>query len=99
MTVTGFRIGELGYATDCNALSDQAEQVLRGVRYLFIDGLRFEPHFTHLTVPQAVEIAKKLNVEQAFLIHMTHNIDYEEVSGQLPHGVALGYDGLRITFS
>lgn len=99
MTVTGFRIGELGYATDCNALSDQAAQVLRGVRYLFIDGLRFEPHNTHLTVSQAIEIAHQLGVEHTFLIHMTHNIDYEEVSAQLPHGVALGYDGLKITFS
>jgi phosphoribosyl 1,2-cyclic phosphate phosphodiesterase len=97
--VTGFRIGGLGYATDFNAMSDRAEQVLRGVKYLFIDGLRFEPHKTHLTIPQAIEIAQRLEVEQAFLIHMTHSVDYEEVSNQLPKGVALGYDGLKVSFS
>ncbi len=98
VTVTGFRIGQLGYATDLHALSERAEHVLRGVKYLFIDGLRFEPHPTHLTIQQAIEISQRLQAQQTFLVHMTHTIDYHEVSTQLPKGVALGYDGLKVSF-
>ncbi len=99
VTVTGFRIGELGYATDFNAMSDRAKQILRGVRYLFMDGLRFEPHKTHLTIPQAIELAAQLEAQQTYLIHTTHSVDYDEVNSQLPGGIQLGYDGLRVSFS
>jgi phosphoribosyl 1,2-cyclic phosphate phosphodiesterase len=99
LTVTGFRIGQLGYATDFNAMSERGKEVLRGVKYLFIDGLRFEPHKTHLTIPQAIDLAKQLGAEQTYLIHTTHNVDYDEVNNQLPEGIALGYDGLKVSFS
>jgi phosphoribosyl 1,2-cyclic phosphate phosphodiesterase len=96
MTVTGFRVGDIGYATDFNMITERAEQVLAGVKYLFIDGLRYEPHKTHVTIPQAVEIAQRLKAEHTFIIHTTHTIDYDEVNASLPAGIELGYDGLTI---
>jgi len=99
LTVTGFRIGEVGYATDFNIMTDRAKQILRGVKYLFIDGLRYEPHKTHITIPQAIQLAESLSVEHAYIIHTTHTIDYDEVSGALPQGVELGYDGLTLQFA
>jgi phosphoribosyl 1,2-cyclic phosphate phosphodiesterase len=97
-TVTGFRIGNLGYATDCKGLTERAAEVLFGVEYLFIDGLRWEPHNTHNSIDEAIEIARTLNVKQCYLVHTTHTIDYEEVSAALPPGVALGFDGLSVDF-
>ncbi len=99
LTVTGFRIGQLGYATDFNAMSERGKEVLRGVKYLFIDGLRFEPHKTHLTIPQAIELAEQLEAEYTYLIHTTHSVDYDEVNARLPKGIELGYDGLKVRFS
>lgn len=96
MTVTGFRAGEIGYATDFNMITERAEAALKGVKYLFIDGLRYEPHKTHVTIPQAIEIAQRLNAQQTFIIHTTHSIDYDEVNASLPPGIELGYDGLTI---
>jgi phosphoribosyl 1,2-cyclic phosphate phosphodiesterase len=98
MTVTGFRLGDLGYATDFNKISDRAMEILAGVKYLFIDGLRYEPHNTHITIPQAVEIAQKLRAEQTYIIHTTHTIDYDETNAKLPKGIELGYDGLTVNF-
>jgi phosphoribosyl 1,2-cyclic phosphate phosphodiesterase len=69
------------------------------VKYLFIDGLRYEPHKTHVTIPQAVEIAQRLNAERTYIIHTTHTIDYDEVNASLPEGIELGYDGLTIQCS
>ncbi len=99
MTVTGFRVGEIGYATDFNMMSQRAEEILTGVKYLFIDGLRYEPHKTHVTIPQAVEIAQRLKAERTYIIHTTHTIDYDEVNASLPRGIELGYDGLTIQCS
>ncbi len=98
MTVTGFRVGDLGYATDFNEMPERGMRVLEGVKYLFIDGLRFEPHNTHITITQAVEIAQKLKAQQTYIIHTTHTIDYDETNALLPAGIELGYDGLSFEF-
>lgn len=99
MTVTGFRVGDIGYATDFKEMPERAFEVLRGVKYLFIDGLRYEPHNTHISIPEAVEIAQKLKAERSYIIHSTHTIDYHETNAKLPLGIELGYDGLTIDFS
>lgn len=99
VTVTGFRIGTLGYATDCKGLSDRAAQVLGGVEYLFLDGLRWETHNTHNSIDEAIAISRSLGAKQTYLVHTTHTIEYDQVSAILPNGVALGYDGLTIEFS
>lgn len=99
MTVTGFRVGDVGYATDFNIFPERAEKILQGVKHLFIDGLRYEPHRTHITIPQAIEISQRLGAENTYLIHTTHTVDYEEVNAVLPAGIELGYDGLTIQCS
>ena len=98
LPVLGLRIGELSYATDCNTIPDKARDVIRGSKVLFLDGLRYEPHPTHFSIDDAVASAQSLEVEQTYLIHMTHNIDYDEVDSKLPNGVNLAYDGLRVPF-
>jgi phosphoribosyl 1,2-cyclic phosphate phosphodiesterase len=96
--VTGFRLGNIAYATDCKGLSPRAEEVLRGVETLFLDGIRYEPHSTHNSIDEAIEIARKVQAKQTYLIHLTHSVDHEQVSSKLPTGVALGYDGLTVSF-
>jgi len=97
--VLGFRIGNLAYATDCNIIPDSTKELLKGVEILILDGLRYEPHPTHLSIPEAIEQAQSLGVAQTYLIHMTHNVDHHTVSAQLPAGVSLCYDGLELEFS
>jgi phosphoribosyl 1,2-cyclic phosphate phosphodiesterase len=96
VTVTGFRVGNVGYATDCKTLSPQAVEILQGVEYLFLDGLRYEQHFTHMSIPEAVAAAQGLGAKTTYLIHTTHTVDYEEVNAALPEGIKLGYDGLSV---
>jgi phosphoribosyl 1,2-cyclic phosphate phosphodiesterase len=97
--VSGFRIGELGYATDCKVVPPSSIQLLKGVRYLILDGLREGPsHPTHLTINEAIAVAQQIGAEKTFLTHMTHSVDYQEVSRKLPEGVELCYDGMEIEF-
>ena len=97
--VTGFRFGELAYATDCKVIPEFSMEVLRGVKYLILDGLRYEPHKAHLTIPEAIELAKIIGAERTILIHMTHTVDYHQVSKDLPAGIELAYDGMKISFT
>lgn len=97
MPVTGFRIGDFVYATDCNSIPEESKQIMRGAKYLFLDGLRYREHKTHFTVDEAVAISHELEAEMTYLIHMSHDIDYKSASASLPPTVQLAFDGLEIT--
>ena len=97
--VTGYRFGNLAYATDCNAIPVETEPLLQNVDYLVLDGLRHESHGTHYSISEAIAVAKRLGAKQTYLIHMTHTIDYEIENPKLPAGIDFCYDGLEIPVS
>ncbi|RMG42368.1 MAG: MBL fold metallo-hydrolase [Candidatus Dadabacteria bacterium] len=96
MEVAGFRFGEFSYATDCKIIPKQSMDYVDNAKLLILTGLREAPHNTHLTIPEAVELAGKLNTDQTYLIHMSHDVDYEKTSKQLPDNIRLCYDGLSL---
>ncbi len=97
MTVFGFRLGrEFAYLTDCSAVAPEIVEAIGGVTVLVLDGLRHRPHPAHLTVAQAVEVARQVNAKQTLLTHMCHDLDHAATEAALPDGVRLAYDGLVI---
>lgn len=96
--VTGFKIGELAYATDCNQVPDKSARLLEGIKTIVLDGIRPEKHPTHFTIDEAIAFSKKIKAERTILIHFTHCVDHSKVSASLPPGVELAYDGLEIDF-
>ncbi len=97
LPMTGYRIGDMAYITDAKTIDDSTMALLKGVRLLIINGLRYEEHPTHLTVPQALEVIKAVQPEQAYLTHMCHRIGFhDEAEKLLPEGVKLAYDGLVV---
>lgn len=54
-------------------------------------------HPTHINLEQSLEYASLIQANQTYLIHMTHEIEFEAVSQRLPSSVRLGYDGLRVS--
>ena len=94
--VLGFRIGDLAYATDCNFIPDSSLNILKGIKTLILDGLRHEPHRTHFTIGEAVEMAKKIGAQKTYLTHMNHAVDYSTLREELPNGIEPAYDGLEI---
>ena len=97
MTVYGFVVdGAFAYVTDCNAVPDDVVESIRGVPVLALDTLRARPHPTHLTVEQAVVIAKRVGAKLTLLTHLCHEADHETTEKTLPTGVRVAYDGLEI---
>jgi phosphoribosyl 1,2-cyclic phosphate phosphodiesterase len=86
----------LAYYTDCKEVGPRARELARGVDVLVIDGLRPEPHPTHLCIAEAVEVARALGAKRTFLTHLTHHVDHARVAAELPPGVEPAYDGLRV---
>ena len=61
-----------------------------------LDGLRFESHRTHMSIPEAVLVAQKIGANKTYLTHMTFQVDYDKHNMELPEGIELAYDGLKI---
>jgi phosphoribosyl 1,2-cyclic phosphate phosphodiesterase len=95
----GYRIGNLAYLTDCNGVPAATIAALAGIDILVIDGLRFTPHSTHFTIPEAIAFAQGLGIKRTLLTHLSHDVDARQHGATLPHGIELTYDGQVIPFT
>lgn len=95
-TITGFRIGNLGYVTDASTIPESSLRHVRGLDVLVLNALRRSPHPTHFSLEQAVEMATSLGPNRTLLVHMTHDLDHNTTNQQLPDTVQLAYDGLVV---
>jgi len=95
-STTGIRVGDLSYATDCNEIYKRSLDIIHGSNTLILDGLRFEPHPTHFCIPQAIDVASKLDIDRTILTHLSHTVEYNRDSKKLPNGFKLGIDGMSI---
>jgi phosphoribosyl 1,2-cyclic phosphate phosphodiesterase len=97
VTVMGFRLNDLSYLTDVKSIPESTKELIRGSKVLVLSGLRWEPeHPTHLTIPEAAEIAEELEVPKTYLIHMNSYVNHEESNEKLPDHVQLAYDQLIV---
>jgi phosphoribosyl 1,2-cyclic phosphate phosphodiesterase len=95
-SVMGYRIGPLGYVTDAKMLPPDALKVLAGVKVLVINALFRTEHPSHLSIPEAVEVARAIGAERTFLTHLTHRTAHADLEAELPRGVAPAFDGLTL---
>lgn len=96
MRVAGFRVGDAAYITDCNEVPQTSIEKLKGVKLLVLDALRKAPHPTHMSLPAALEVARKAGVERVFFTHINHDMEHETINRELPPWAKLGYDTLRV---
>ncbi len=96
--VFGFRVDNVAYCTDVNRIPARSWRLLEGLDVLVLDALRAAPHPGHFSVPEALEVIASLKPRQAYLTHMSHEVEHEAVSRTLPPNVALAYDGLKFMF-
>jgi phosphoribosyl 1,2-cyclic phosphate phosphodiesterase len=96
--VFGFRIGDMAYCTDVSKIPKESMKRLEGVQILILDALRFRPHPAHFCIDQALEVIDQLRPAKAYLTHISHDIEHETVSRELPSNVELAYDGLCFPF-
>ena len=94
MPIFGFRFGNFAYLTDCNRIPDESWGLVEGIEVLVLDALRDQPHETHFTVAEALEVVQRIAPRRTYLTHMTHDLPHARTNARLPEGVELAYDGL-----
>jgi phosphoribosyl 1,2-cyclic phosphate phosphodiesterase len=97
LPVLGFRIGVFSYITDANSIPDETYALLEGSEILVLNALQKEPHISHFTLEQAIEQAKRIGAKKTYFTHISHRLGlHAEVEKELPEGMYLGYDGLKL---
>ncbi len=106
LPILGFRFGKLAYITDGSAIPEEEYIKLEGLETLIINTVRHEKHISHFSLPEAVEIIKRVGAKRNYLTHLSHQIGrHEELSKELESickgekfTIEPAYDGLKLRF-
>ena len=95
LPILGFRIGNFAYITDANFIPTETYALLENLDILVINGLRWEKHLSHFSLPEAIAEIEKIKPKQAYITHIGHQLGkHAEVNVDLPANVYLSFDEL-----
>ncbi len=90
------------YITDCNYISKESIDLIKGVNHLVIDSLREKEHSTHFCFQESFEIAQKVASENTWFTHISHDFSHtqieEWIKEKVPSSLKVfpSYDGLEL---
>ena len=97
LPVKGFRINDFTYITDAKTISESEKQLIKGSSILVINALQKQTHISHFTLEEAIAFAQEIGAERTYFTHISHRLGkHEDVSKELPLGIELAYDGLKL---
>lgn len=97
LPVLGFRIGDFTYITDAKTVAPEELEKIKGTKVLVINALQKQPHISHFTFDEAIAFAQQIGAQKTYLTHISHRLGkYTDVQQELPEGIELAYDGLKI---
>jgi phosphoribosyl 1,2-cyclic phosphate phosphodiesterase len=94
--VHGFRIGNFCYITDANYIPDTTLERMKNTEVLVLNALQHEAHISHFNLEQAIEQVNRIRPEKAYFTHISHKLGRHALVN-LPDGIELAFDGLKIT--
>ncbi len=97
LPILGFRIGDIAYLTDVKTIEEDSIKQLQNLKVLIINALRPASHIAHLSLSEALVMAKRIGAQETYFTHMSHDMGlHEEVNRLLPDHIQLAYDGLML---
>jgi len=99
MPVLGFRFGKFTYITDANRIEESEKEKIKGSEVVVINALRKQHHISHFTLREAIDLVQEMKIPKAYFTHISHQLGkHEEIESELPEGIHLAYDGLKLEF-
>ncbi len=97
LPIHGFRVDDVAYLTDASAIGEATKHALQGLEILVLNALRPQPHYSHFSLPEALEVAAEVGAKRTYLTHVSHLMGrHAVVNEQLPKSVRLAHDGLTL---
>ncbi len=96
VTVFAYRIDDLAYVTDAKSIPPEAIAILRGAKVLVINALFRTEHPSHLSLPEAISVAREIGAERTYLTHLTHDNFHADLEAELPRDIQPAFDGLTV---
>lgn len=98
LEILGFRVGDFAYITDASYVPEKTKEKLIGVKYLVVNALRKQKHISHFNLREAIDFIREISPRKAYLTHISHQMGLNEVvEKEMPPGIILAYDGLKIS--
>jgi phosphoribosyl 1,2-cyclic phosphate phosphodiesterase len=99
-TSVGYRVGKAAYSTDMKRLNDAAFDTLSGIDTWIVDGAGYlqEDNPVHANLAEVYAYNERVGARRVIITHMARNMDYQTVTGMLPEGYEVAYDGMEIEF-
>lgn len=98
ITALGFRIGNVAYTPDVNAIPDSSLHHLEDLDVWIIDALRYKPHPSHFSLAETLQWIDRMKPKRAILTNMHIDLDYDILTKELPPHITPAYDGLTLEF-
>jgi phosphoribosyl 1,2-cyclic phosphate phosphodiesterase len=97
LPVKGFRINDFTYITDAKTIAESEKELIKGSSILVINALQKQTHISHFTLDEAIAFAQEIGAERTYFTHISHRLGkHEDISKDLPLGIELAYDGLKL---
>ena len=96
LNILGYRFNNFTYITDASFISEESFKLIEGTEILVLNGLRYRPHHTHLSLQESVNIADRIGAKKTYFTHMTHDVLHKNLERELPKNMFPAYDGLTI---
>ncbi len=97
LPIHGFRVDNVAYITDASHISDETLAQLQGLEVLVLNALRPQPHYSHFSLPEALEVAQRIGAKRTYFTHLSHLMGrHVQAEASLPAGIRLAHDGLTL---
>jgi phosphoribosyl 1,2-cyclic phosphate phosphodiesterase len=97
ITALGFRIGDVAYLPDANALGQDTWPMLQNLQYWIVDALRYTPHPSHAHLDMTLGWIERAAPRHAVLTNLHIDMDYDALNAQTPDHITPAYDGMKIS--